>query len=405
MLLSAEGDLKLADFGLATMFMDVKTKARKVCGMVCGSPPYIAPEIVAVGHANVKRKAGQDKVGYDPSITDIWSVAIVLFVLLVGNTPWDEPTREVSYEYNDFVQTNGRPSDELWSQVPPEVLSLIRGMLKLEPTERFSLDEVRKHPWYTRRNQYLNAKGTAANPVSLATKMLESLHIDFSKDISPLQRTRHSQSDAMDVDSQPREPSWGQFASTQPETPATDALFDWEAPPRLGVGVSASQPTTAADRNHADLTHDLLNQLAEDPSMSQFTATPAVPMTLTQQARQFKDIVPSHSLARFLSVLPFAQLLPMLISALHRLNIPVTAPPPRALEGGENVVFVRVKTLDGRQQALMGNVVLERTNLLTSGGGEVLEVRFIKAKGDPLEWRRLFKQIAVLCKDGVVMPQ
>ena len=308
MLLSGEGNLKLADFGLATQFLEQKTGKRKVCGMVCGSPPYIAPEILAVGQANQKRKNGEDRASYDPHVTDIWSCAIVLFVLLAGNTPWESPVVEESYEFHDYVKSNGKPKDELWTKVPNGALSLVRGMLKVDAHERFTMQDVRKHPWFTRRNPHLNDKGKAANPVGLATRMLESLRINFDADVTPSQQ-RQSQGDAMDIDSGNSQPGWTNFASTQPETPVAELAFDWEAAPRLGAGLSASQPLTNHDRIHVNMNRDLMNELAEDPSMSQFTATPSVPLTLTQQARAFKDIVPSHSLARFLSILTFAQLL------------------------------------------------------------------------------------------------
>lgn len=412
MLLSAEGDLKLADFGLATQFVEPKSGKRKACGMVCGSPPYIAPEILAVGNVNQKRKNGEDKVGYDPQIADVWSCAIVLFVLLVGNTPWDSPVMEESYEYHDYVTSKGRPKDELWDNVPTAALSLIRGMLNTRSTERMTLENVRKHPWFTRTNVHLNEKGKAANPMALATQMLESLHIDFAAPVQSSQRQRkpQSQGEPMDIDSvHLQQPGWTNFASTQPETPIGDTPFDWEAPPRLGAGASSSQPPTAHDRVNVAISVSkpnahLLDLFAEDPSMSQFSATPSVPLTLTQAARQFKDIVPAHSLARFISALPPSQLLPMLTSALHRLNIPVAAPPTAALESADGCVSLRVKTLDARQQPLQGNVIVERVGLLGQHNMDVLEVRFVKAKGDPLGWRRLFKQVAVLCKDGIVVP-
>ncbi|KAK4496507.1 hypothetical protein PRZ48_012487 [Zasmidium cellare] len=413
MLLSAEGDLKLADFGLATQFVEPKTGKRKFCGMVCGSPPYIAPEILTVGHVNQKRKNGDDKVGYDPQIADVWSCAIVLFVLLVGNTPWDSPVMEESHEYYDYVTSKGRPQDELWTNIPTAALSLVRGMLNIESKERMTLENVRKHPWFTRMNVHLNDKGKAANPMALATQMLESLHIDFSAPVQSSQRQRkpQSQADPMDIDNKHLHPGWTNFASTQPETPIADTPFDWEAPPRLGAGTSSSQPQTAHDRVNAAMSvsntaHPQLPDLfAEDPSMSQFSATPSVPLTLTQVARQFKDIVPAHSLARFISTLPPAQLLPMLTSALHRLNIPVAAPSSAALEGPDGCVSLRVKTLDANQQPLQGNVLVEKALLPgQSAAMEVLEVRFMKLKGDPLGWRRLFKQVAVLCKDGIVGP-
>ena len=419
MLLSREGNLKLADFGLATQFMKPHSRERKMCQLVCGSPPYIAPEILEIGRRNMKRKQGEDKVGYDPQTADIWSCAIVLFVLLVGNTPWDQPIPEESYEFYDYVRTMGRPEDELWTKLPPEAASLVRGMLKVGPAEeRFTLDGVKKHPWFTRSNPQLNAKGLAANPVHLATQMLESLHIDFNADVSASQR--RSQADATDVDtavastqSQATETAWLRFASTQPDTPVAEPLFDWEAPPRLGGHlntISASQPVTTSTTTTAATYHDrlrpldhtfLLSALSQDPSMSQFAPTPSVPLTLTQQARNFADIVPSHTLARFVSALPLPQLLALLLSALHRLSIPVSAPP--ALEDAP--VSLRVKTVDARKQPLWGTVLVERVGVPGQAEGvQVLEVRFLKGKGDPLEWRRLFKQVAVLCKDGVVLP-
>ena len=139
--------------------------------------------------------------------------------------------------------------------------------------------------------------------------------------------------------------------------------------------------------------------------MSQFTATPSVAMTLTQAARNFKDIVPSHSLARFLSDLTMTQILPMILSALHQLSIPVASPSQSALEGREPKVSIRIKTLDRRQQLLQGSVVLGPTTMRVEGRElRLLEVRFVKAKGDPLGWRRLFKQVAVLCKDAIIKP-
>jgi serine/threonine-protein kinase Chk1 len=144
--------------------------------------------------------------------------------------------------------------------------------------------------------------------------------------------------------------------------------------------------------------HDLFS---DDPSLSQFSQKPQVPLTLTQVARQFKDIVPAHSLARFLSVLPIPALLPVLLAALKHLNIPVTAPTPS--EDREAVV-IRIKTLDSRGQALQGSVLVESIPVPGQVGLEVSEVRFVKAKGDPVGWRRFFKQVTVLCKDGVVIP-
>jgi serine/threonine-protein kinase Chk1 len=412
MLLSERGDLKLADFGLATQFLSPRTGERKTCGMVCGSPPYIAPEILACGQANLKRKNDEDKTGYSPDTSDVWSCAIVLFVLLAGNTPWDCPVEAESWEFAEYLRTQGRPEDELWEKIPHDGLSLVRGMLRVLPAERMSLDAVKQHPWYTRANPHRDAKGRAADPVGLATQMLERLRIDFDKGVPTSQP---APTEAMDF-SQPTQPSaatsvdgkakqWSDFASTQPETPIADTALDWEAPPRPGAN-SLSQPTA----HHADipanapaLSANFLAHLSEDPAMSQFTATPTVPLTLTQAARQFRDIMPSHSLTRFYSYLPATPLTNLLLTSLHRLSIPVPTMPASVLANPlanpEGALSIKIKTLDSRQQPLHGSVIVEK-----SDDERILSVRFMKAKGDPVGWRRLFKSVAVLCREAVLTP-
>jgi len=389
MLLTGNGDLKLADFGLATAYLNHKTGDKKLCGLVCGSPPYIAPEIIHIGHANIKRKHGENKYGYLPNVSDIWSCAIVLFVLLVGNTPWDTPEPDKSDEFYNFCRAQGRPDDDLWAKIPTDAISLLRGMLRTETTERFDLDGIRIHSWYTRANLYMNAQGTVADSVNLATNMIERLHIDFSAPLPSSQKKPESQPVSA-------------FTSTQPITPVVDQPFDWEAPPRFTdrAGMSASQPLPVRQRNESQphLVRDLMQaELSQEPHMTQFSQAHIVPLTLTQKARQFRDIVPSEPLTRFYSYQALPQLIGTLRSALHTLSIPV--PSATTGEDASRRAYIRIHMFDGRKQGLSGNVVVER---ITEDG--LNDVRFIKAKGDPLEWRRLFKHVAVLCRDAILMP-
>lgn len=406
-LLSASGDLKVADFGMATLFYHEGKK--KLNTTMCGSPPYIAPEVITCS-GNTAKKQGR---GYYGNVADIWSCGVVLFVLLLGNTPWDQPD-ERSFEYTEYTRTNGRPDDELWHRLPPATLSLLRGMIRVDPKTRFSLEEIRRHPWFTRKNRYLSPEGRLADPIALATQMLESMRVDFSGDPTAL-ATQMLESmtvdasgesitptgppaDGMDIDSQ----DWkSEFASTQPDHPVNDIMFDWERPARIAVNgaYSASQPVGHGSGGRASVWDD---RFFDDPSFSQFSATPSVPVSRTQFARQFRDIVPSHSLARFFSFWSFALLIPLISAALHRLGVPTPNLSPSALEGrgGENA-WIKVKTTDTRNCPLSGDIAIERI-----GGAEedLLEVNFIKVKGDPVEWRRFFKKVVVLCKDGVYKP-
>ena len=389
-LLSAEGNLKIADFGLATLF-EYKG-SRKLCTTSCGSPPYTAPEVVTCD----SRLAKHSGSGYSADLVDIWSCGVVLFVLLVGNTPWDQPL-DSSYEFHDYVATNGRPSDELWQNLPAETLSLLRGMMRIEPRQRFSLADVRQHPWFTRRNQYLNSEGKLADPVALATQMFESMKVDFSQEAMASQSQQRQRSiSEMDIDDQ------GQLAFTQPETPVDEIGFrDWERPARTAANnsISASQPSTTNGNTIGNNSWE--DWLAEEPSMSQFSATPSVPISRTQFARQFKDIfsVPEN---RFHSCWPLATLYERIIEALHQASVPVASSPQPAVNGSNETVWIKIRTSDNRKCPLSGDVVIESTRYAE---GVLLTVDFVKAKGDNLAWRRFFKQIVYYCREAVLVPQ
>jgi serine/threonine-protein kinase Chk1 len=391
-LLSAEGNLKIADFGLATLFS--YQGQRKVCKTSCGSPPYTAPEVVTCDSLAAKKSVA----GYYGDLVDIWSCGVVLFVLLAGNTPWDEPL-ERSYEFREYLESGGKPDDELWHKLPTEPLSLLRGMMKVDPAARLSLDEVRRHPWATRPNPYLGPDGKLINSLALATQMFENMRIDFSRDpfASQPQTAASASDDAMDLDSQPG--PFSALSSTQPETATHDITFDWEAPPPIAASQPLSSHTATGSRlGRADSFPD---RLAADPSFSQFSATPSVPLTTTQYARHFRDILPAHTLTRFFSVWAFPALLPALAGALFRLNVVVGAVAPAALEGREQTAWLKVKTMDGRHCPLSGVVVAE----VLQGEGGLVQVTLVKVKGDPVEWRRFFKRLVVLCQDAVYKPE
>ena len=391
-LLSDGGDLKLADFGLAVLF--AYNGEHKLCQTVCGSPPYMAPEVVP--HDGF---TGSKTAPYLGNMADIWSCGIVLFVLFVGNTPWDEPTQR-SFEFCDYLSHGITSTDELWARVPQQAISLLRGILHVDPGSRFTLEDVRRHPWFTRANSHMAADGRAANPLSLATQMLESLRIDLRV---PLLHSEAATTASAGFSASQPVVARSEFASsrrafTRCESPSTDLhAGDWERP-LGGIGVSASQPIPGARHmpiggNGSFLSLAAQDRLQGDPSLSQFSATPSVPMSVTQGARRFADIVPAHGFARFLSFMDLPLLLPLLCEALCRLGISANA---QVAEDGR--AGIPIRTRDTRHCQLRGTVAVERVE------EDVVEVRFLKATGDPVEWRRLFKKVAILCRDGILKP-
>ncbi|RMZ80811.1 hypothetical protein DV737_g2804, partial [Chaetothyriales sp. CBS 132003] len=386
-LLDLDGNLKLADFGMATLF-EYNGK-RKSAVTRCGSPPYVAPEVLTLG-SHDKSTA----VGYDADRADIWSCGIVLFVLLAGNTPWSKPEEGRDEcgrpnEYSEYISTNGRPEDELWQALPGEVLSLLRAMLKPDPKTRFSLADVRRHPWFTRKSKHVDSKGRFIDPIRTATTMFESLRVSF--DAAPNSR------DAMDLDDQAGPPA---LASTQPDGPAEDMLFDWEGPSVLAI--SSTQPLQHRHDHLVNLpsTQEAASLMMDLPSMSQFSARPEVPLSKTQIARRFGDILPAQRLTKFYSLWKLNLLVPNILEALMKQGVPTPRAPPA--RSNDTQFTIRLQTLDSRGCSLSGRIAID---IFASDGREnVFEVNFVKASGDPLEWRRLFKKVSVHCRSALVTP-
>ena len=69
---TAKTTIKIADFGLSKVF-----SASTTLSTVCGSPLYMAPELLTV----------EQQGDYSPAV-DVWSVGVVLFILLAGYSPF-----------------------------------------------------------------------------------------------------------------------------------------------------------------------------------------------------------------------------------------------------------------------------------------------------------------------------
>ena len=390
-LLDGDGNLKLADFGMASLF-EYNGKRKKAVTL-CGSPPYVAPEVLTCG-SHDKNKAS----GYDADKADIWSCGVVLFVLLAGNTPWGRPVEGYDEdgrpnEYSEYISTNGRPDDELWQALPHDVSSLVRGILTVDAKSRFTLENIRRHPWFTQPNRQITASGLFMDPLTTATTMFESLRVSFDAD--PFKGSQKRDTDSMEIDglSQEKISVPQHVSSTQPTTPAAELTFDWKDIRHLDI--SSTQPLNGR-AIPATQTVTVPHFLEEEPSMSQFTAAPTVPMSRTQMARKFRDILPPQSLTNFYSLTSIHLLVPLILEALSRLGIPTPNIPRPTASDTESVI--KVAGLDTRKCRLTGNILVQVNENVE---GYFLEVSFIKSSGDPVEWRRLFKKVTVLCKDAV----
>uniref|UniRef100_A0A3P9CSC7 Serine/threonine-protein kinase CHK1 n=1 Tax=Maylandia zebra TaxID=106582 RepID=A0A3P9CSC7_9CICH len=124
-------NLKLTDFGLATMFR-FKGRERRL-NRLCGTLPYVAPELLS-------------QTEYRAQPADIWACGIVLTAMLAGELPWDQPT-ESCQEYADWLQKKTYLPP--WKKIQPLPLSLLSKLLLASPDARISITDIQKDRWFT----------------------------------------------------------------------------------------------------------------------------------------------------------------------------------------------------------------------------------------------------------------
>ena len=132
LLLTENNILKIIDFGLSHEFDKINFLSTK-----CGSPSYAAPEII---------KGGK----YDGFKTDIWCCGIILYAMVCGYLPFEGETNNVLFK--NIVECN----PEIPEYLSEECQELIKNILKEEPMERITIDEIKNSKFYLKGKKLCN---------------------------------------------------------------------------------------------------------------------------------------------------------------------------------------------------------------------------------------------------------
>ena len=124
MLLDKNKDLKLIDFGLSTKYTD-----DNLLDQPCGTVVYAAPEVLE----------GKE---YHGMLADVWSSGIVLFGMLSGFLPFSDKDDEVNKQLVIKGEIN---IPDFFSDMAKD---LLKHMLDIDPMTRYTLQEIKDHPWF-----------------------------------------------------------------------------------------------------------------------------------------------------------------------------------------------------------------------------------------------------------------
>ncbi|XP_066492671.1 inactive serine/threonine-protein kinase PLK5-like isoform X2 [Tiliqua scincoides] len=116
--------VKIGDLGLATR----EEQANRRRGVVCGTPNYLAPEVVAKKGHSFK--------------SDIWALGCIMYTALTGCSPFEISHKQEMYR---CIREGRYPMP---SNLSPSARELIGKLLAPNPAARPSLEEALNHPFF-----------------------------------------------------------------------------------------------------------------------------------------------------------------------------------------------------------------------------------------------------------------
>lgn len=158
-------NLKIGDFGLSAVVKNGEKRRT-----VCGTPNYIAPEVL------------QGKSSGHSFEADIWSLGVIIYTLLVGVPPFQQKNVDDIYkriEMNKYIF----PVD---CELSSDSIDLITRILISNPLERPDLEQILNHKFFTQKDNLTYRIYKSLVTRAFAIERFCEEHVVFSMPISSL---------------------------------------------------------------------------------------------------------------------------------------------------------------------------------------------------------------------------
>ncbi|XP_068598996.1 calcium/calmodulin-dependent protein kinase type 1D-like [Brachionichthys hirsutus] len=142
--------IMVSDFGLS------KTLGHGVMSTACGTPGYVAPEVLA-------------RRPYSKAV-DCWSIGVIAYILLCGYPPFFEENEMRLFSKIMRAEYSFHPP--FWDDISESAKDFIRNMMEKNPSKRFLTEQALGHPWIA---------GNTAKDLNIYHSVCEQMERSFAK--------------------------------------------------------------------------------------------------------------------------------------------------------------------------------------------------------------------------------